>query len=109
VRDLTFSEDRSRLRSGHAPQIMAAFRNLAITCFIATATSRSLPPDDIWLPAHTKPSTGCFPLRPHTSENSQALGCCCSHFFFALKEKNSIHLLARPVVTHGSLIFSGIK
>jgi predicted transposase YbfD/YdcC len=31
VRDVTFGEDRSRLRSGHAPQIMAALRNLAIT------------------------------------------------------------------------------
>ncbi len=31
VRDVTFGEDRSRLRSGHAPQIMAAFRNLAVT------------------------------------------------------------------------------
>lgn len=31
VRDVTFSEDRSRLRSGQAPQIMATFRNLVIT------------------------------------------------------------------------------
>jgi predicted transposase YbfD/YdcC len=31
VRDVTFGEDRSRLRSGQGPQIMAAFRNLAIT------------------------------------------------------------------------------
>lgn len=31
VRDVTFGEDRSRLRSGHAPQILAALRNLAIT------------------------------------------------------------------------------
>ena len=31
VRDVTFGEDRSRLRSGHAPQILAACRNLAIT------------------------------------------------------------------------------
>ncbi len=31
VRDVTFGEDRSRLRSGHAPQIMAALRNLTIT------------------------------------------------------------------------------
>jgi predicted transposase YbfD/YdcC len=31
VRDVTFGEDHSRLRSGHAPQIMAALRNLAIT------------------------------------------------------------------------------
>jgi predicted transposase YbfD/YdcC len=31
VRDVTFAEDRSRLRSGHAPQIMASLRNLALT------------------------------------------------------------------------------
>ncbi|GAC1469772.1 MAG: ISAs1 family transposase [Ktedonobacteraceae bacterium] len=31
VRDVTFGEDRSRLRSGQAPQIMATLRNLAIT------------------------------------------------------------------------------
>jgi len=31
VRDVSFGEDRSRLRKGLAPQIMAAFRNLAIT------------------------------------------------------------------------------
>lgn len=31
VRDVTFGEDRSRLRSGHAPQVLAALRNLAIT------------------------------------------------------------------------------
>lgn len=31
VRDVTFGEDRSQLRSGHAPQIMAALRNLVMT------------------------------------------------------------------------------
>jgi predicted transposase YbfD/YdcC len=31
VRDVTFHEDRSRLRSGHAPQILAALSNLVIT------------------------------------------------------------------------------
>jgi predicted transposase YbfD/YdcC len=31
VRDVTFEEDRSRLRIGHTPQIMAALRNLVIT------------------------------------------------------------------------------
>jgi predicted transposase YbfD/YdcC len=31
VRDVTFGEDRSRLRVGNAPQVMAALRNLAIT------------------------------------------------------------------------------
>jgi predicted transposase YbfD/YdcC len=31
VRDVTFGEDRSRLRTGQAPQILAALRNLTIT------------------------------------------------------------------------------
>lgn len=31
VRDVTFGEDRSRLRTGNAPQLMAALRNLTIT------------------------------------------------------------------------------
>jgi predicted transposase YbfD/YdcC len=31
VRDVTFLEDRSRLRTGHAPQVLAALRNLVIT------------------------------------------------------------------------------
>jgi predicted transposase YbfD/YdcC len=31
VREVTFGEDRSRLRTGHAPQIRAALRNLALT------------------------------------------------------------------------------
>ena len=31
VRDVTFDEDRSQVRCGNAPQIMAAFRNLAIS------------------------------------------------------------------------------
>ena len=31
VRDVDFGEDASRIRTGHAPQVMAAFRNLAIS------------------------------------------------------------------------------
>lgn len=31
VRDVTFDEDRSQIRSGNAPQVMAAFRNLTST------------------------------------------------------------------------------
>jgi predicted transposase YbfD/YdcC len=31
VRDVTYDEDRSAVRTGHGPQVMAAFRNLAIT------------------------------------------------------------------------------
>jgi predicted transposase YbfD/YdcC len=39
VRDVTFSEDASRLRTGAAPQIMAAMRNLAITLIHRSGTS----------------------------------------------------------------------
>jgi hypothetical protein len=31
VRDVTFDEDRSQVRTGHAPQIMASLRNTAIS------------------------------------------------------------------------------
>ena len=33
VRDVTFDEDRSQVRTGSAPQIMAALRNLTISLF----------------------------------------------------------------------------
>lgn len=33
VRDVTFDEDRSRIRKGAGPQMMASLRNLAITLF----------------------------------------------------------------------------
>jgi len=39
LRDVTFGEDRSRLRSGPAPQIMAAFRNLALTLIRRTGAT----------------------------------------------------------------------
>lgn len=39
LRDTTFGEDRSRLRSGPAPQIMAAFRNLVLTLIRRTGTA----------------------------------------------------------------------
>jgi len=38
LRDRTFGEDRSRLRSGPAPQIMAACRNLVLTLIRRTGT-----------------------------------------------------------------------
>jgi predicted transposase YbfD/YdcC len=36
VRDGSFGEDQSRLRTGHAPQVMAALRNLCITLLHCT-------------------------------------------------------------------------
>jgi predicted transposase YbfD/YdcC len=40
VRDVTFSEDRSQVRTGTAPQIWATFRNLTITLLHRTGTSQ---------------------------------------------------------------------
>jgi len=40
VRDVTFAEDRSQLRSGAAPQVWAALRNLALTLIHRTGTSQ---------------------------------------------------------------------
>jgi predicted transposase YbfD/YdcC len=39
VSDVTFGEDRSRLRTGNAPQILAAFRNLASTLIHRSGSS----------------------------------------------------------------------
>lgn len=39
VRDVTFDEDRSRVRTGKAPQVMAALRNLALNLFRAAKAS----------------------------------------------------------------------
>jgi predicted transposase YbfD/YdcC len=40
VRDVTFAEDRSRLRTGSAPHILAALRNLAITLIHRSGSSQ---------------------------------------------------------------------
>ena len=40
LRDVTFGEDAARLRTGAAPQIMAAFRNLVITLIRRTGTTQ---------------------------------------------------------------------
>jgi len=40
LRDVTFGEDAARLRSGAAPQIMAALRNLVITLIRRTGTTQ---------------------------------------------------------------------
>jgi predicted transposase YbfD/YdcC len=40
LRDVTFGEDRSRLGGGHAPQIMAALRNLCLTLIRRSGTAQ---------------------------------------------------------------------
>jgi predicted transposase YbfD/YdcC len=39
VRDVSFDEDRSQVRTGHGPQVMAALRNLAITALRLSGTT----------------------------------------------------------------------
>jgi hypothetical protein len=73
VRDVTIGCDRSRLRTGKAPHILAALRNLVIT----PDESLGLLPDcrqstPFCFPSKGAPSPYCFLPRP-LSENSQAL------------------------------------
>jgi predicted transposase YbfD/YdcC len=44
VRDVTYQEDSSLVRTGNAPRTMASLRSLAITCSASTATPTSPPP-----------------------------------------------------------------
>jgi hypothetical protein len=44
VRDVTFDEDRSTVRTGHGPQVMAALRNLASPRSASAAPPTSPPP-----------------------------------------------------------------
>ncbi len=39
VRDVTYDEDRSQVRTAHGPQVMAALRNLAITALRWSGTT----------------------------------------------------------------------
>jgi predicted transposase YbfD/YdcC len=40
VRDVTFDEDRSQLRKGSAPQVLAGLRNLAVGAFHTTGRTK---------------------------------------------------------------------
>jgi hypothetical protein len=81
VRDVTFGEDRSPLRSGDATQILAAVRNLAHTLIRRTGTTAiaaarrafSYHPARALAPSPTIPpvrSRCCLPFL----ENSQTMG-----------------------------------
>jgi predicted transposase YbfD/YdcC len=72
VRDVSFKEDRSRLRSGNAPQILAAFRNLAIT-LIHRFGSSPFPQSDGILPPVLTTLLPSSLLPQMASNNSQTL------------------------------------
>jgi len=63
TRDVTFGEDRSSLRSGHAPQIMATVRNLTLTLLHRTGAT-DIASARRHLAAH--PSQALRLLIPHT-------------------------------------------
>ena len=46
VRDVTYDEDRSQIRTGTGPQVMAALRNAAIGALRLPASPTSPPPTD---------------------------------------------------------------
>ena len=43
IRDVTYDEDRSRIRTGNGPQVMAALRNLAVAVLPQFVPGRTLP------------------------------------------------------------------
>jgi len=73
LRDLTFGEDRSHLRSGSAPQIMAACRNLTLTLMRRTGTSDIAAFRQHLRSRPTRPSA-CLSPGPALPDFSQTLG-----------------------------------
>jgi len=58
VRDVTYDEDRSQIRTGHGPQVMASLRNLAISA-LRPATPTSPTPTGTTQTVPTDPSHYC--------------------------------------------------
>lgn len=65
IRDVTFGEDRSSLRGGHAPQIMASLRNLALT-LIHRSGSTDIAPFRRHLAAHPAQALRLLVPRTHS-------------------------------------------
>ncbi|MGP3690711.1 hypothetical protein ACTVZO_39535 [Streptomyces sp. IBSNAI002] len=57
VRDVTYDEDRSQVRTGNAPRVMAGLRNTAITLLGLHGHEASPPLYDITSATPTAPST----------------------------------------------------
>ncbi|MEU2159358.1 ISAs1 family transposase [Streptomyces sp. NPDC019396] len=55
IRDVTFHEDRSQVRTGHGPENMATLRNLAINKLREHGQHRSRPPRDVLRTLHPPP------------------------------------------------------
>lgn len=72
VRDVTFAEDRSRIRTGHAPQLLAACRNLALT-LIHRSGSSHIAASRRSFSYHPRWAFDLLFARASPSNNSQAL------------------------------------
>jgi hypothetical protein len=59
---VSFDEDRSQVRTGHGPQVMAEFRNVAITA-LRLSVSPASPPRYATTPA--TPTAHSLPTRSH--------------------------------------------
>lgn len=60
VRDVTYDEDRSQVRTGNGPRVMASLRNLAISILRINGVTTSPKPSDITPGTHSDPVTLLF-------------------------------------------------
>jgi hypothetical protein len=75
VRDVTFAEDASQVRTGAAPNAMAVLRNLVIGCSVGQGRSTSPPPCATTPATHADPwpPSGSAPDEPTSRQNDGAL------------------------------------
>jgi hypothetical protein len=72
VRDVTFAEDRSRIRTDHAPHLLVACRNLAITLIYRSGSSHIAAARRSFS-YHPRAAFDLLLSRASPSNNSQAL------------------------------------
>ena len=67
VKDVTFDEDRSQVRTGNAPQVMAAFRNLTST-LVRWAGHTNVAPALRRHAAHVSEAFALMGIDPHLTQ-----------------------------------------
>jgi predicted dehydrogenase len=99
IRDTTFAEDASQIRTGNAPRAMASLRNLAIGILRARAATATSPPPCAATPA-TPP--GCCPCwassahEPAVPARRRRAACRIATTHWAARAPGGDHLLVRP-------------
>jgi hypothetical protein len=77
VRDMTFGEDAHRARTGNAPAVLAAIRNL-VTTTLRLAGALTSPPPDAQPPSNRPPSCG-YSTHPQNRTNLRCDGVLPAH------------------------------